>query len=95
MDVMKSSDRYLCEAIATLLREYRQEAGMKQDDVAKRLRKPQSYVSKVESCERRVDLIQLLRFLHLYGRSLVEFEKELNRAVKRESNTEEDMPRTV
>ena len=38
--------------------------------MAKRLGKPQSYVSKCESGERRVDVVELLQFAELYGKGL-------------------------
>ena len=46
-------------ALQEALRELREEAGMKQVDVAKKLKKHQSYVSKYETGERRLDLIEL------------------------------------
>jgi len=46
----------------------RQEAGLKQEEVAARLGKPQSYVSKVERAERRIDPPELARFAEVYGR---------------------------
>jgi len=92
MNAVKSSERYLSEAVARLLRRYRQEAGIKQEDVAGSLRKPQSYVSKVESGERRVDLVELIQLLRLYRRSLVEFETELKRFIGAESGGEEERP---
>jgi transcriptional regulator with XRE-family HTH domain len=49
------------------LREARRQAGLTQTDVARRLGKPQSFVSKCESGERRVDLVELLAFAKLYG----------------------------
>jgi len=42
------------------LREARTLAGLTQGEVARRLRKPQSFVSKCESGERRVDVVELL-----------------------------------
>jgi hypothetical protein len=42
------------------LREARLRAGLRQLDVALKLGKPQSYVAKVESGERRIDLIEAL-----------------------------------
>lgn len=49
------------------LRAGRERAGLRQADVARRLRKPQSYVSKCESGERRVDVVELAAFARLYG----------------------------
>ena len=48
----------------------RQEAGLKQEEVAERLGKPQSYVSKVERAERRIDPSELARFAEVYGREV-------------------------
>ena len=42
-----------------LLRQVREEAGLRQIDVADRLNQPQSFVSKYESGERRLDLLEL------------------------------------
>lgn len=44
-----------------LLKEAREEAGITQVALAKRLRKHQSYVAKYESGERRLDVIEFLR----------------------------------
>jgi transcriptional regulator with XRE-family HTH domain len=43
-----------------LLRQVREEAGLRQIDVADRLDQPQSFVSKYESGERRLDLLELV-----------------------------------
>jgi transcriptional regulator with XRE-family HTH domain len=47
------SDRYA--AVVTLLAELRKDAGLTQVELATRLDRPQSYVSKVERRERRID----------------------------------------
>ena len=47
--------------LRALLRSLRTEAGVSQVELAKRLGVPQSFVSKVESGERGVDLIELRR----------------------------------
>ena len=47
------------KSFLAVLREVREEAGLRQIDVAKRLDQPQSFVSKYESGERRLDLLEL------------------------------------
>lgn len=44
-----------------LLKTARQAAGLTQKDVAQRLGRPQSYVSKYELGERRLDVIEFVR----------------------------------
>ena len=45
------------------LRKARESAGLTQEEVARRLGRPQSFVSKCESGERRVDIAELLDFV--------------------------------
>jgi transcriptional regulator with XRE-family HTH domain len=57
------------------LREARLRAGLRQADVATSLKRPQSFVAKVESGERKIDLIETLSFCRAVGldpRSLLE-----------------------
>lgn len=51
------------QRIAVLLTNIRKQRGLLQEDVAKRLDRPQSFVSKYESGMRRVDLVELLDIL--------------------------------
>jgi transcriptional regulator with XRE-family HTH domain len=51
------------QRIAVLLTSIRKERGLLQEDVAKRLERPQSFVSKYESGIRRIDLVELLDIL--------------------------------
>ena len=49
------------------LRRARAAAGLTQAEAAKKLGKHQSYVSKCENGERRIDPVELKRFADLYG----------------------------
>lgn len=55
------------------LRQARLDAGLTQAEVAERLGRPQSYVSKSESGERRVDVVELAVFAELYGKPIAYF----------------------
>lgn len=57
------------------LRKARLEAGLKQIDVAKKLKRPQSYISRVESGEYRLDILEVKRFAKIYGKSVEYFVK--------------------
>jgi len=48
------------------LKKVRLEAGLSQQDVADKLGKPQSYVSKIESGERRLDVVEIKKFASIY-----------------------------
>ncbi len=45
-----------------LLVQARERAGLRQEDVARRLKRPQSYVSKIELGERRLDVVEYIEF---------------------------------
>ena len=52
------------------LRAARKDAGLTQVQVAKRLRRTQAFVSKSESGDRRVDVIELKAFARVYRKPL-------------------------
>ncbi len=52
------------------LKQARAEAGLTQVEVAGRLKRPQSFVSKIESGERRVDVVELSELAKLYRKPL-------------------------
>jgi transcriptional regulator with XRE-family HTH domain len=52
------------------LRQARKDAGLRQEDVRKHLKTYQTYVSKVESGERRLDVIELDELAKLYKKPL-------------------------
>lgn len=58
--------------LARTLRQLRQDAGLKQSDLASRLGRPQSYVSKYESGLRKLELTELQEISAALGSSLPE-----------------------
>jgi transcriptional regulator with XRE-family HTH domain len=50
------------------LRQARESAGLTQVEAAARLRKPQSFISRCETGERRVDVLEFEDFVKLYGK---------------------------
>ncbi len=67
------------QRLQRLLRQVRVEAGITQTDLALRLKKPQSFVSKYESGERRLDLVELQQVCGGLGIGLVEFVRRFAR----------------
>jgi transcriptional regulator with XRE-family HTH domain len=69
------------EKLAALLRNVRSEAGLTQAEVAERLGLPQSFVSKYESGERRLDLIELRLICKALGVALGEFVRRFEKEI--------------
>lgn len=67
------------ERLAELLRKLRTDAGLRQVDLAAKLGEPQSYVSRFESGEQRLDLLELLAVCDAVGISLSEFVKQFEK----------------
>lgn len=57
------------------MRKARLESGLRQVDVAKKMKRPQSYISRVESGEYRLDILEVKAFARLYGKSIEYFVK--------------------
>jgi transcriptional regulator with XRE-family HTH domain len=68
--------------LLALLRQIRVECGLRQVDIAKLMRKPQSFVSNYESGERRLDLLELHQLCDAVGLPLVEFVQRFDQAVR-------------
>jgi transcriptional regulator with XRE-family HTH domain len=66
------------ERFLQLLRKAREAAGLTQIEAARRLNRPQSFVSKCESGERRVDVVELVQFCRVYGTNTLNFLKKLD-----------------
>jgi len=56
------------------LKRAREDAKLTQAEVARRLSRPQSFVSKCESGERRVDFVELRYFARIYKKPISYFE---------------------
>jgi transcriptional regulator with XRE-family HTH domain len=57
------------------LRKARLDAGLSQVQVAKKLKRPQSHISNIESGQQRVDVVELGRFAKMYGKDITYFIK--------------------
>jgi DNA-binding XRE family transcriptional regulator len=78
---LKRDKKQQQNALQSLLRQLRRDAGLTQKDIAKTLRKPQAFVSYYETGARRLDLLELCEVCEVLGISPVtfvwKFEKEL------------------
>lgn len=52
------------------LKKARLESGLAQKEVAKKLKRSQSYISKIEAGEQRIDVIELKLFADLYKKDV-------------------------
>jgi transcriptional regulator with XRE-family HTH domain len=59
--VLKSLRTRSHRALISVLRTVRREAGITQEQVAQRLKRPQSFVAKYEAGERRIDVVEFLQ----------------------------------
>ncbi|HPY31885.1 MAG TPA: helix-turn-helix transcriptional regulator [Verrucomicrobiota bacterium] len=69
------------EKLTALLRTVRSEAALTQSEVAERLNLPQSFVSKYESGERRLDLIELRHICKALGITLGDFVRRFEKEI--------------
>lgn len=69
------------QAFLKCLQDSRQKAGLTQQDLAKRLKQTQSFVSKCERGERRVDLVELRSFCRAMNIPLLQFVKEFEKKI--------------
>lgn len=65
-----------------LLREVRLEAGVTQVELAARIEKDQAYVSRYESGQRRLDVLEVREICQAIGSTLEEFIRRLEKALK-------------
>ena len=68
--------------LVSLLREMRIEASLTQVDLAARIEKDQAYVSRYESGQRRLDVLEVREICQVVGVTLEEFVKRLESVLK-------------
>ncbi len=73
MALRKKEDQERLRIVGRVLQEARQKRGLTQQEVARRLRKTQSYVVKMENGQRRVCIVDMVGFLRVYKLSPNEF----------------------
>lgn len=71
------------EALRAFLVECRSRAGLRQVDVAKRLRRSQSYVTYVETGQKLVDVVELMEWAEAIGFDARDAIKRMYRVARR------------
>ena len=64
--IYSKEHRYLVKQ----LKKARKEIGLSQEQVANFLHRTQSYISKIESGQRKIDIIQLKKFVKIYKKNI-------------------------
>lgn len=67
--------------LTALLRQVRVDRGLRQSELAERLGKPQSFVSKYETGERRLDILELREICGVLDLSLTDFVRAFEEAL--------------
>ena len=70
------------KALLLLLRQLRTDAGLRQEDVARALEKPQAFVSYYESGARRLDLLELRSVCRALGVDLLDFVRRFEKLLE-------------
>lgn len=64
------------------LRDFRAQSRMTQQELASQLNCPQSYISKYEQGQKRLDIVEIKRICNVFGVSLTEFADEYETRLK-------------
>jgi transcriptional regulator with XRE-family HTH domain len=75
------------KTLQALLRQIRKETGLSQQELAALLGKPQSFVSKYESGERRLDVLELRQVCQNLDVDFLSFIKRLEKALSVENES--------
>ena len=87
---MKSIHNKAYQQLLSLLRSKRLDRGITQEELASRLGVGQGIVSKIETHERRLDLIELREICLALGSSFPEFVMEFDTNLTQEENKENE-----
>ncbi|GAA0709854.1 hypothetical protein GCM10009105_10640 [Dokdonella soli] len=60
----------------------RKEADITQHELARRLKKPQSFVSKYERCERRLDVPEYIRIVRALGLDPAKLLRQIDKSIE-------------
>lgn len=74
----KSIHSKLYHRIIAHLRAKREEKGLSQYQLSQILNVPQPYVSRIETCERRIDILELMNICEALDISLIDFVREID-----------------
>ena len=77
-----TANRKQQQALLSLLRQLRTDAGLRQVDMAKALGKPQAFVSFYETGARRLDLLELRQICAILGIRLTEFVRKFEKSLQ-------------
>lgn len=74
----KSIHSRIYQRIIARLRTKREEKGISQKQLGDKTGYPQSYISKIETCERRMDVLELIKICEALDISFLTFVKEID-----------------
>ena len=74
----KSIHSKLYHRIIARLRAKLEEKGLSQYQLSQILNVPQPYVSRIETCERRIDILELMNICEALDISLIDFVREID-----------------
>jgi len=70
-----------------VLKKTRENAGLTQTQLAQKIGETQTFISKCERGERRIDVVELRTFCQAFGVSLKQFVAMLERSMRREKRS--------
>jgi transcriptional regulator with XRE-family HTH domain len=80
-DMKKSIFKKEYKILLELIYQLRVTSGLRQLDLSKKLKSPQSLVSKLETGERRIDLVELRELCKALDTNLIDFVTEFERRI--------------